>query len=284
MFTANKKFQLFEEIYFVYSFLLDLPLHSSSFARPSHDNDDYSSVRNWQKFSLNMFTHKMRSSELMSFIFVAVLGSNFDLIFKRQNSSDMVILSDGESVPTLDSFTIALFVRADSKYKSGTLFSYSVPKEPNETIILSYTKSQVEIKIKDETIRVNFELADDRWHYVAVVWDGMTGLVSVYIDGPEIEKKVNVLTGDAISGGGWIVLGQRYLAGENRSLLSTAFVGTLHQVNFWNAPGVPAHMTILAYNCTWPVAGTTLGWTSFLFGIKGNVEKRFMTQCKGIWE
>ena len=218
----------------------------------------------------------------MIFIFVAVLGTNFDLIFKRQNSSDMVIISDGENIPTMRSFTIVMFVRADSKYKSGTLFSYSVPNDANDTIILSYSKSHVEIKIKDETVKVNFELADDYWHYVGVVWNGITGTVSVYIDGPEIEKKVNVLTSDTISGGGWIVLGQRYLAGENSSLLSTAFVGTLHQVNFWNVPGTPDHMWMAAHNCTWPIAGTTRGWTSFLFGIKGNVEKRFMTQCKGI--
>ena len=219
----------------------------------------------------------------MIFIFVAVLGTNFDLIFKRQNFNDMVIISDGEGIPTMRSFTIVMYVRADSKYKSGTLFSYSVPNEPNDTIILSYTESQIEIGIKNETFRVNFELADDRWHYVGVVWNGIAGTVSVYIDGPEIEKKVNALSNDTISGGGWIVLGQRYLAGQNSSLLSTAFVGTLHQVNFWNVPGTPDHMWIGALNCTLPIAGTIRGWTSFLFGIKGNVEKRFMTQCQGIW-
>ena len=107
----------------------------------------------------------------------------------------MVILSDGESIPTMTSFTIALFVRADSAYQSGTLFSYSVPNEPNDTIILSFTESQVQLAIKDEVVSADIKLADGLWHYLGVIWDGDTGNASVYIDKTEIRKKKNVLQG-----------------------------------------------------------------------------------------
>lgn len=129
-------------------------------------------------------------------ILVAVLGSNFDLIFKRQTTSDMVILSDGDSIPSMRFFTIAMFVRADSAYKSGTLFSYSVLTEPNDTIILSFTENQVQLMVKDEVVSADFKLADGGWHYLGVVWNGATGEVSVYIDGPEIKRDRNVLHGN----------------------------------------------------------------------------------------
>lgn len=129
-------------------------------------------------------------------ILVAVLGSNFDLIFKRQTTSDMVILSDGDSIPSMRFFTIAMFVRADSAYKSGTLFSYSVLTEPNDTIILSFTENQVQLMVKDEVVSADFKLADGGWHYLGVVWNGATGEVSVYIDGPEIKRDRNVLQGN----------------------------------------------------------------------------------------
>ena len=90
------------------------------------------------------------------------------------------------------------------------------------------------------------------------------------------------MTGHTINGGGWIVLGQRYIAEEKMSLLSTAFEGTLHQVSLWDVPASADHMWNAAHNCTWPVAGSVRAWTSFLQGIKGKVQKRFMTQCKGI--
>ena len=106
----------------------------------------------------------------------------------------MIILSDGDSIPTMRYFTIALFVRADSTYQSGTLFSYSVPNEPNDTIILSFTESRVQLAINDEVVSADFKLADSLWHYVGVVWNGDTGSASVYIDRTE-KKKGNILQG-----------------------------------------------------------------------------------------
>ena len=194
----------------------------------------------------------------------------------------MVILSDGENIPDMDSFTIALFVRADSAYNSGTLFSYSVLNKPKDLIILSFKESQIKLAIKDKVVRVGFELADDLWHYVGVVWNGITGYVSVYVDGPEIKQATNVLKGRTVAGRGLIVLGQQYLAAKRRPALTTAFVGTLHQVNLWNVAANPDHMWNAAHSCTWPIAGSVVAWTDFLQGIKGKVERRFMTQCKGI--
>ena len=180
-------------------------------------------------------------------------------------------------------FTIAMYVLADSRYNSGTLFSYSVPEQPEHKIVVSLTESQVHLEINDAIVRADFKLTDDHWHFLGVVWNTETGIASVYVDGAEIEKARNVKTDDTIIGGGWIVLGQRYLAEEKISTLSTAFAGTLHQVGFWNGPATSLHMWNAAHNCTWPIAGSLRAWNSFLSGIKGHVEKRFMTQCKGTW-
>ena len=211
----------------------------------------------------------------------AVLGSNFDLIFKRKSIDDMVLLSDGKGLPNMESFTIAMYLRADSRYNSGTLFSYSVPQQPNQIIVLSFTESQVQLKIKDSIVSADIDLTDDQWHFLGAVWQAVTGIVSVYVDGTEITKARNVKTNDTIIGGGWLVLGQRFLAEVKMPTLSTAFAGTMHQVGFWNSPAEPIDMWIAAQNCTWPIAGSLRSWNNFLFGIKGHVEKRFMTQCKG---
>ena len=107
----------------------------------------------------------------------------------------MVLLSDGKIIPTMRFFTIALFVRADSEQSSGTLFSYSVPGVPQDVIILSFTESQVKLTIKTEVVAADFKLPDNRWNYVGVVWDGTTGDVSVYINGPEKKRARNILKG-----------------------------------------------------------------------------------------
>ena len=216
--------------------------------------------------------------------YVAVLGSNFDLIFKRKTEEDMVLLSDGNGIPNMRYFTIAMFVRADSTYKSGTLFSYSVAGQPDsdDNIVLSFTEFEIHLQIKDEVVRVVYKLADNQWHYLGVVWNGVTGNASVYIDREEIKRANDVQIGETITGGGWIVLGQRYLAEEQTKSLFTAFGGTLHQVGIWDIPATANHMWNAAQNCSWPIPGNVRSWSSFLPGIKGQVEKKFMTQCKGI--
>ena len=108
----------------------------------------------------------------------------------------MVILSDSDSIPNMTFFTIALFVKANSSHKLGTLFSYSVPNKPNDTIILSFTESKVQLEIKDENVSADFKLADDDWHYLGVIWNGITGNVSVYIDRTEVKSQGNVLRGN----------------------------------------------------------------------------------------
>ena len=183
----------------------------------------------------------------------------------------------------MDSFTIALYLRADSRYNSGTLFSYSVPTQPKHAIVLSFTESRVQLEIKDSIVSADFKLTDDHWHFLGVVWQAITGTVSVYVDTAEIKKARNVKANDTITGGGWVVLGQRYLAEVKMSTLSTAFVGTMHQVSFWNEPASPLDMWNAAHTCTWSIAGSLRAWSNFLFGVKGHVEKRFMTQCKGTY-
>ena len=220
---------------------------------------------------------------LSSYSCVSALGSNFDLIFKRMSRDDMVLLSDGKNIPNMIFFTIALFVRADSRYKSGTLITYSVPEKPRDIIVLSFTESQLHLQIKGDIAVVDFNLADDQWHFLGAVWNGVTGKASVFIDGPEIKSAGDINTGNIIRGGGWIALGQRYFAENMTTLdLSTAFVGTLHQVSIWNAPSPAYHMWNSAHNCTWPIEGNVRAWNSFQLGIKGEVERKFKTQCKGI--
>ena len=194
----------------------------------------------------------------------------------------MVFLSDGKDVPNLRFFTIALFVQADSRYNSGTLFSYSVVGKPKDIIVLSFTESEVHLVIKGEMLTANFKLTDDHWHFLGVIWEGITGNVSMFIDGSEIKNATHICTGETIRGGGWMVLGQRYLAENKTSALSTAFFGTLHQVSVWNVPTTALFMWNLAHNCTWPIAGNVRAWNSFLPGMRGQVEKRFKTQCEGI--
>lgn len=211
-----------------------------------------------------------------------LLGSNFDLIFKRKTPNDMVLLPDNNRIPSMARFTIAMFLKADSKVKSGTLFGYSVEDDTKEKIVLYYSASQLHMKVKEKTISADCALADDQWHFVGGVWDGETGVASLYLDGRELKKQYNILKGMLMPGGGWMSLGKFYFAAQKRADTSSFFSGTLHQVNLWSTAATADHMWLAAQNCSWPIPGSTRGWTDFLFGIKGAVEKKFKSDCKAI--
>ena len=227
------------------------------------------------------YHHLSIYSFLFSF-FALVLGSNFDLIFKRKTPDDMVLLPDNNRIPSMARFTIAMFLKADSKVKSGTLFGYSVEDDTKEKIVLYYSASQLHMKVTEKTISADCALADDQWHFVGGVWDGETGVASLYLDGRELKKQYNILKGMLMPGGGWMSLGKFYFAAQKRVDTSSFFSGTLHQVNLWSTAATADHMWLAAQNCSWPIPGSTRGWTDFLFGIKGAVEKKFKSDCKGI--
>ena len=73
-----------------------------------------------------------------------------------------------------------------------------MPGVPQDVIILSFTESQVKLTIKTEVVAADFKLPDNRWNYVGVVWNGTTGDVSVYINGPEIKRARNILKGEIL--------------------------------------------------------------------------------------
>ena len=220
------------------------------------------------------------------FFFLA-LGSNFDMIFTRKNTKDMVLLNDEINIPTMRAVTVAMFVKADSHFTTGTLFTYSVPGSPTDILSISFNALHIEVILKGTVVKAPFKLLDDSWHFVGVVWNAMNNsTLSIYIDGLAIETVHDVLAPEeTLTGGGWIVLGQQYFADSVvPAKLSQSFVGTIHQVNMWNVAAMADHMWNAAHNCTWPIGGSVRAWISFLSGIKGQIQRRFPTKCKGMLE
>ena len=190
----------------------------------------------------------------------------------------MVLLNDEINIPTMRAVTVAMFVKADSHFTTGTLFTYSVPGSPTDILSISFTPLHIEAILKGTVVKTPFKLLDDSWHFVGVVWDGMNNsTLSIYIDGLAIERVHDVLAPDeTLTGGGWIALEQQYFADSVvPANILQSFVGTIHQVNMWNVAAMADHMWNAAHNCTWPIGGSVRAWVSFLSGIKGQIQRRF---------
>ena len=75
--------------------------------------------------------------------------SNFQLSFPSKTVSDYVRFDLLSSVPPLTAFTVCLWVKVGDQSGEGTLFSYSVPNNDNEIVVIDYSSLKI--------------LVNDRW-------------------------------------------------------------------------------------------------------------------------
>ena len=211
---------------------------------------------------------------------MTALGDNFDILFNRKTSTDVVIVADGGNKPNLANITIAFWLNADENYHNGTPFSYYVPGSPEERIEIFFTDSKLQVKVKTDSLEASCRIIDGNWHFIGVIWSGDMGILSLYLDGQELSR-VEVPTGASLARGGYMVLGQKYSSKTDRHIIEDSYVGLIHQFHMWLTPGSTSHMWNAAHRCSWPIGGDVMAWIEFIFGLKGNTQKRFPTSCKG---
>ena len=229
------------------------------------------------KKNRNVSSKKSISFTLFRF---SALGDNFDLVFPGKTATDVVLLPSHRNVPDLVSMTLAVWVKADERYSNGTIFTYVVPGQMEEKMVILFSSPDLEVTIKQDTIKVPLILNDGKWHFIGVIWSGDLRIFSVYADGKELQS-IKVRNDSVLLGGGFVALGQRHSNQFNTFLAADSFVGAIHQLNFWLTPGSSDHMWNAAHSCSWPIGGDVMAWIEFLFGVKGNVQKKFPSTCKG---
>ena len=78
------------------------------------------------------------------FLFPDYSISNFQLSFPSKTVSDYVRFDLLSSVPPLTAFTVCLWVKVgDQSAGEGTLFSYSVPNNDNEIMVIDYSSLKI---------------------------------------------------------------------------------------------------------------------------------------------
>ncbi|XP_020610476.1 sushi, von Willebrand factor type A, EGF and pentraxin domain-containing protein 1-like isoform X1 [Orbicella faveolata] len=209
------------------------------------------------------------------------LGDNFDILFNRKTSTDVVIVADEGNKPNLANISIAFWLNADENYHNGTPFSYYVPGSPEERIEIFFTDSKLQVKVKTDLLDVPCRIIDGNWHFIGVIWSGDLGIFCLYLDGQELDR-VNVPTGASLVRGGYMVLGQKYSSKTDRYIIEDSYAGLMHQFHIWLTLGSTSHMWNAAHRCAWPIGGDVKAWVEFIFGLKGNTQKRFPTSCKAL--
>ncbi|XP_054574619.1 neuronal pentraxin receptor [Eptesicus fuscus] len=186
-----------------------------------------------------------------------------------------------KALPELYAFTVCMWLRSRSgSAGQGTPFSYSVPGQANEIVLLEAGPDPMELLINDKVAQLPLSLKDNGWHHICIAWTTRDGLWSAYQDGELRGSGENLAAWHPIKPHGILILGQEQDTLGGRFDATQAFVGDIAQFNLWDHALTPAQVLGIA-NCTGPLLGNVLPWEDKLVEAFGGATKTAFDICKG---
>ncbi|XP_050021599.1 neuronal pentraxin receptor [Alexandromys fortis] len=186
-----------------------------------------------------------------------------------------------KALPELYAFTACMWLRSRSGGTGqGTPFSYSVPGQANEIVLLEAGPEPMELLINDKVAQLPLSLKDSNWHHICIAWTTRDGLWSAYQDGELRGSGENLAAWHPIKPHGILILGQEQDTLGGRFDATQAFVGDIAQFNLWDHVLTPAQVLGMA-NCTGPLMGNVLPWEDKLVEAFGGAKKASFDVCKG---
>jgi hypothetical protein len=118
-------------------------------------------------------------------LFETELSDDFDVEFKEKSQSDFVEIKEKKNSAALgqDGLTIALWVKPDYRFNTGTIMTYLVPDNSSEQIEISFTESLIRALVRSDIIEGSAHILDGKWHFIGITWSNKEGLLMMYVDG-----------------------------------------------------------------------------------------------------
>ncbi|KAJ0033828.1 hypothetical protein NQD34_000935 [Periophthalmus magnuspinnatus] len=110
-------------------------------------------------------------------------------------------------VTEMYAFTACLWLRP-TEGGIGTPFSYSVPGQPNELVLLQGAHNPVELLINDKVAQLPLDLLRGQWQHVCVSWTLRDGVWKAYQGGRLKGRGEGLAAWHPIKPGGVLILGQ----------------------------------------------------------------------------
>ncbi|NXA39443.1 CBX6 protein, partial [Eudromia elegans] len=184
-----------------------------------------------------------------------------------------------KTLPELYAFTICMWLKSKASGGLGTPFSYSVPGQANEIVLLEWGTNPLELLINDKVAQLPLSLKDKAWHHLCVAWTTRDGKWAAYQDGVQRGASENLASWHAIKPQGVIILGQEQDTLGGRFDATQAFVGEIAQFGIWDHMLAPADIQAMA-NCTSRLQGNVVQWDEQAVEVFGGAGKASFTVCE----
>ncbi|KAG8009047.1 Neuronal pentraxin-2 [Nibea albiflora] len=197
-----------------------------------------------------------------------------------------------KSLPEMYAFTLCMWIKSSASPGIGTPFSYGVPGQANEIVLIEWGNNPIELLINDKAssfwlhksakrvAQLPLEVRDGRWHHICVSWTTRDGQWEAYQDGGKLGTGDNLAAWHPIKPGGVIILGQEQDVVGGRFDAGQAFVGELSQVNIWDRVLKPVEVQSMA-NCSSYMPGNVISWLASNVEVFGRgAFKRPLEMCQ----
>ncbi|XP_015215559.1 neuronal pentraxin-2a isoform X1 [Lepisosteus oculatus] len=184
-----------------------------------------------------------------------------------------------KSLPELYAFTVCMWLKSSASPGVGTPFSYGVPGQANEIVLIEWGNNPIELLINDKVAQLPLSVSDGRWHHICITWTTRDGLWEAYQDGEMLGSGENLAPWHPIKPGGVIILGQEQDTVGGRFDATQAFVGELSQFNMWDRVLRPLDIVSMA-NCSSYMPGNIIPWVDNIVEVFGGATKWALEMCE----
>ncbi|XP_036408945.1 neuronal pentraxin-1-like [Megalops cyprinoides] len=179
-----------------------------------------------------------------------------------------------KSMPEMYAFTVSLWIKSDASLGAGTPFSYAVPGQANELVLIEWGNNPMEILINDRVAKLPFIVNDGKWHHICVTWTTRDGVWEAFQDGVLKTTGDNLAPYHPIKPQGVLVLGQEQDMLGGGFDATQAFVGEMANFNIWDRKLSATEIYNLATCNSKAQAGNVFAWLENNIEIYGGVSKQ----------
>ncbi|XP_077172262.1 neuronal pentraxin-2 [Paroedura picta] len=184
-----------------------------------------------------------------------------------------------KTLPELYAFTVCLWLKSSASPGIGTPFSYAVPGQANEVVLIEWGNNPIELLINDKVAQLPLFISDGKWHHICITWTTRDGLWEAFQDGEKLGTGDNLAPWHPIKPGGVLILGQEQDTVGGRFDATQAFVGELSQFNIWDRVLKPEDIMNIA-NCSTNMPGNIIPWVDNNVDVFGGAAKWPVESCE----
>ncbi|XP_070616339.1 neuronal pentraxin-2 [Erythrolamprus reginae] len=184
-----------------------------------------------------------------------------------------------KTLPELYAFTVCLWLKSGASPGIGTPFSYAVPGQTNEVVLIEWGNNPIELLINDKVAQLPLFISDGKWHHICITWTTRDGMWEAFQDGEKLGTGENLAPWHPIKPGGVLILGQEQDTVGGRFDATQAFVGEMSQFNIWDRVLKPDDITKMA-NCSINMPGNIIPWVDNNVDVFGGATKWPVESCE----